>query len=377
MPDDTADTEGLPQPEGNYIDALNLNDLVGNSDMLFYSGIPVPTDADALKIKEGLSSGLSTFGMAKIRTLLYDAISYFDLIIAEYSAVGSTRFRENLEAAATVYMSYGGKPLSIRDTISELQDIKACVDSPEAIRDIETAQMLLYDTVTNNRIDGLFFAHHILSDLTYWGYMYGLDTHEFLTWELSPDIRERGIFYGLTNTWGYAYPSCVTERIQQVSFDDIEPEVSMDLKTLIDAKDAEIAQLASSMNMDDFTLLAETLDGMNEVLASIAYEGADMQTYNEQLLNDIDICLSISSDSVLLVDLSVVQGNLAEYNEIPKTNTFFPEAEQKYCVYRCKRIVNELSEIVFANDRPTEFDAPYYGMTKVLEGNNAITIGGG
>ena len=67
-----------------------------------------------------------------------------------------------------------------------------------------------------------------------------------------------------------------------------------------------------------------------------------------------------------------VQYELADYLEIPKRNAFYLEPDQKYCLIRSKRAVNELLMVVFNNDRPTEYDDPYYGMTKTLEGEGAI-----
>jgi len=202
--------------------------------------------------------------------------------------------------------------------------------------------------------------------------MYDLDMLDLSIWEAPAIINEQEIFYGVTKIWGYDYPENVSERINSIDPNDIENAGSSGLMALVDLRDKETSEMISGMDQDDLTLMIETLDGMNRMLGKLVYDGGKLGDYYDRLLTDIDICLSLTSNTALTEDLLFIQHKLSEYYEIPNRNTSNPEADQVYCLRFSKRTVNELSKVVFANDRPDEFNDFYYGMTRMLEGKEAI-----
>ena len=375
------------EQEENYYDILDIK----HSDFMFISDKQLPGDKKATTIREELCSDISTFAAVKIRTILDDAVSYMGSLLGQYNGYAhedDDQFWIDLESGKVKYMpeSTNYKPLSIDTIISDLQRIKEYVDNPKVSRDIEAAQKLMLYAKMNQNIEGIVFAHHILSDLAYWGFVYDLDMRGYSKGNLQEVIWEFNIFYGITNAWGYEYPEKVKTIIDDPSVGSIESMENPDFITLVENKDKEIEQLISEFSPDDLKLMKEKLSTMNETLSLILNDivrwnyGSDttefftpeIQKHCDQLMSDISTCLSISPKGALEDDLKYIQLRLAEYHEIQKTNSQGLDMKAADCFIKSKRTVNELSKIVFDNVNPINYNERYYSMTKTLEGGGAI-----
>ena len=365
-------SDDLSVDTNDYLEDLIPSVFLSDNDYLYFSEMPIPAEIDAMRIKENLNANNSTFGAVNIRTTLHNTVISITSFLRANANSGGVNFWEDYESGKWNLISYNDELITFESIISNLQGIREYVTNDTANRDIEAAQKLLLYSKINWSIDGLFFAHHILSDLTYWGYMYGFNTDEFYTMMSSEGIAGLDVFYGITNTWGYAYPTRVTDIINSTSTSSIKSFGSSEINEIIELKNEEISQLVSSMNPDDLDLIKEKLSIINKMLSAIVYDGVDLKIYYEQLLDDLDICLSLSTNAVLADDLRYIQLKITDYYEIPKRNTFNPEPDQKFSLIFGKRATNELSRIVFANDQPNVFNEFYYGMTRFLEGEKAI-----
>jgi len=370
FPDDMAFLQDPSGSETNYWDTFYTSGTFNERSSLYYSPFPLPEREEATELKKGLVYGLSAFGAAKIRTTLYSTILSINTCLMNYSP----QFWEDFDAGKWNILSYDSdqEVVTIDSMVSDLQGIKDCVNDQAFKQDLEAAQKLLMYSSNNKTYDGLLFAHHILSDLTYWGIMYDLEMLDLSVWEALVNIYEQEVFYGITSTWGHDYPEHVNERINSIDQGAIENAGVSGLKALVDLRDEEVSEMISGMDPDDLKLMKETLDGMNRMLGKLVYEGGKLADYYDRLLGDIGTCLSLTSNTALTEDLLFIQHKLSEYYEIPNRNTSNPEADQIYCLRFSKRTVNELSKVVFANDRPDEFNDYYYGMTRMLEGKKAI-----
>ena len=368
--DDIDFLQDTSDPEANYWDTFYTSGSFNESGPLFYSPYPLPEHDIATEHKRVLVEGISTFGAAKIQNTLYNTILSINTCILNYSP----QFWEDFDSGKWNIVSNDKDKeiVTIDSMVSDLQGIIDCVNDRAFMQDLEAAQKLLLYSRDNKTYDGLLFAHHILSDLTYWGIMYDLDMLDLSTWEAPVIINEQEVFFGITSTWGYDYPENVSERINSIDSSAIENSGGSGLKALVDLRNEEVSEMINSMDPEDLELMKETLDGMNRMLGKLVYEDGKLENYYVRLLDDISTCLSLTSNTALTEDFQYIQRKLLEYYEIPKRSNIDSDPDQIYCLIFSKRTVNELSKIVFANERAYKFNDFYYGMTKMLEGKNAI-----
>ena len=357
----------------NFSNSDYLNTVNADMGKLFYSETIRPADDKAKQVREKLNDGISTFASAKIRTILEDTAGYTRTFIKAGAADG--QFWDGLESGSLVFLSSAKEPVTIDSMLSGLQGVKECIKVPEARADIERAQLLLVASAENRNAEGLFFAHHILSDLAYWGFLYDMDMNDYGAWESYEAVQEREVFYGITNTWEYNYPSRVSGIVNNISFDMAELTDKYRLYELVETRNREITQLVSGLDPDDLSLMIEKLSSINITLAEIVFDGADAKLSYDKLLEEVAACIAAAPGGALYDDFYYIQQKLEEYKLFLEADsadagadTADTAADQKYCFILSKRVANELLKIVFANDKPTEFNDPYYGITRVLEG---------
>ena len=354
----------------NYTNSDYLNTVNADIGKLFYSEAIRPSDEKAKQVRERLNNGISTFASAKIRTILEDTAGYTRTFIKAGAA--DEQFWEGLQSGSLIFLSSTQEPVTIDSMVSGLQGVKECVNVPETRTDIERAQLLLLASAENRDAEGLFFAHHILSDLAYWGFLYDMEMSDYGAWEGYEEVQEREVFYGITNTWEFNYPSRVSGIVNNVSVDVAGLTDYYRLYELVDTRNREIEQLVLGLDPDKLSLLIEKLSMINIALAEIVFDDADAQGAYDGLLGDVEACIAAAPEGALYDDLYYIRQKLEEYKLFlvgDSADTWADTAaDQRYCFILSKRVANELLKIVFANDKPLEFNDPYYGVTKMLEG---------
>jgi hypothetical protein len=350
----------------HYLD--NISPYKITIEHIYYSEADSPLEEETVAVKAKCVEGLSTYGVSKIRAALLSMTDSLVSVMEDYGASEEEAYWEQQESQLPIVYR------RIEVMISNIESIKKTVLDKDVTTDLTTVQKLLAFSKDNDDISGVFYAHHVLSDLSYWGYNYGLNTEEYKTWELTPPMKEQDCYYGVTKTWGLPYPESIQNIINEndlPGIEDIGPE--FDLRGQVERGDESIDSFNSGYSDKEKQKIKMALNDMDGILCDYLYEPGDSAPSDspldgakyEELLSLTDELTTMTKDSVISSDLRSVKGFLSLYNN--DEGRLEPEADKQFILISCHRIISELFGIVLNNEEPTAYNNPYYGALKLLE----------
>ena len=330
----------------DYLENVNPKIITPDLEELYKSSPGTPSEEDVTRIKETIYKDISTFGAAKIRTVFFDMIEYQKLWLQQYTPGSESYFWNSLSV----------QPVNLEDMINNLESVKEYVSNEDVKFDISSVQTLLAYSLNSQNVDGLFYAHHILSDLNYWGFSHGIDTTEFLSWEVPYEIKEISLYYAVSKTCGEEYPDVINEIVENPENTYVVNDNLYPLKEMIAQGDANISETTSSLSSDEVKTIAKNLD---EII------NGEIKSDSEKLLKELDNCISIVENTPAKTDIETLKKFISLYIEPGDFDSHIKTS----CLVSAIRISRELEQIVFYNDNAVNYNSYYYGYLKMLEGD--------
>jgi hypothetical protein len=288
---------------------------------------------------------------------------HIDSMMEDYSAIGAEAYWEQKEPILPTV------DRQIEVLISNVEEIREYVIDTDVEADFTAICELLTFAKRNSDMSGVFLAHHMLSDLSYWGFNYGLNTLEYSTWEGEiPSRKEKDCYYGVTKTWGCPYPASILKIVG----DRITAESKSggeELSKRIGTGDQSTASLIDNYSRSEIQEIRILLDDIDSVLCETLYGSSEKisETKYDATLSQINKLVKKTAKTTISADVNSAKGLFERYGNISEGSVFDFEGDKKFLLISCHRIVSELSGIVFNNDHPTQFNNPYYGALKLLE----------
>ena len=359
-----------------YINKINLADLETDWSTLYITAMPTPTAEEALKIRENANAGTSSYGASKVQLALFNIIESLKESLGNYC-----------NGSMDEYISILENPFYLEDIISALESIKAYITDEDLKEDITSAQSLIASSIKSGDIDGIFYAHHLLSDISYWGFSYGLNPKIFRTWQIEYNIAETDIYYGVSKLWGNDYPSVMNELIESNDYKDKIDNDRFNLNEDASEKDKRIKDAISQLSSEDINTIKDSLDYIcagflknNNIMIfptdpfpidyfekQDKWDGHDLSY--ESLPPHIEKCINTVPDGDLKDDFTAINNLLGLYlgkQEI--ANGIFREQ-----LAHAAMKALELRFIVFENENPVDLQMLYYASCKTIEGDADMT----
>jgi hypothetical protein len=371
--DDQNTSDSVNAYQGSKSEKVKLPDLntispgAMSAEQLYYSEADSPSREEAAIIKAKCIEGLSTYGVCKIRTALLSMTEYLVTVIENYSALGGEAYWAGQESQLPTV------DRQIEVMMSNVEAMKKYVRDEDVVTDLTTVQQLLSFSKDDSDISGIFYAHHLLNDLSYWGYGFGLNEQEYSTGEMAPSTAGKDCYYGLTKVWGNSYPAYISSIIDKDVLYKIEA-TEFDLGGQVEKSDAVISSFNSDYSDSERQKIKSTLNKIDDILCEYIYlpgdswepveSRLDTKAY-EDLALFMDELTAMTEDSAISPDIHSAEGFLSLYNN--DDDTFSPQEDKRFILISCHRIVSELSGIVLNNDEPALYNNPYYSALKLLE----------
>lgn len=304
-----------------FLDQIDTDAL--SMDLLYYTELKPPSPESAREIKAKICEGISTYGIASIRNALTGVIDYLKYIVNAYERYDAGQFWKEIESAA--YIGRTNMPYTMKDARKDIAELAGYITNEDVQKDLLTADALLQDFQTNRNPGGVLFAHHILSELYFFGFAYDYSLFEY-QWASSHDLsrNEFDIFYGATKLWRYDYPDQV-KSLTDGNKESVAAGTDTALKNRVDTVDAEIDQFIQSISPADVKTISDNLSDMNVQLRSILQVGfswnrtqdeadfyARVQNVYDDLLSSTETCLKVVPEGDLKDDLNAAYGFLTQ-----------------------------------------------------------------
>ena len=337
---------GSIQDYSKYYRTLSIQNA--DVDMLYLSPASAPSNEHVGTVRRNMMRNMSALGAAKVRKTLFGMVMFLEYQIDMYGAGNHDVYWKSLPMEA--------KGLLVM--IENLESIKEYVSHDKTKLDIETAQVLLQYAMDHEKIDGIFYAHHILSDLHFWGYGHGFDERELLVWLTPPDPRVFDTFYGVTATWGYSYPSGILDITEEAE-PPVQGESLFLLKEAVEEKDAMLSVLLTELKYSDLSRMKNNLISMEAILTDVVYRYQTLTTYQQA-----DMILWLNG--MLVIPNEVMQTDIRDLLTRLEQYDAGRDAEGRQILVSCLRSVYELNRIVFQNTKPMAFENFYYEQIECL-----------
>ena len=362
---DAAQKDSTPGGAKSFFDRIDPTKYGENRSVLYDTEAEVPSPDDAQIIKDRIYQGISTFGAAKIRSVFYQMIEFQKTWMNRYDTEGNLVDDPYIQEVA-----------GYEDMINNLESIKEYISDDAVKEDITSIQSLIAYSVNVETIHGLFFAHHIFSDMNYWGFSYGLDA-----WEMPVEVYELERYYGISKTWGNEYPDVVKKMLEDPNSKYVITKDLFPFKDHVEAMDAEIASVVQGVGEDNIENIVYTLTMISRgtlglVADSMSPDGEDttIEKTPDELIAMVDECISLSAGTSVEMDMQTIKNFIQWYKKTPDSDDTSKTRLKAQSMYFASRLAKDLFQVVFDNDNASGYNRIYFGMSRMLEGETVQTM---
>ena len=274
---------------------------------LYFSNVPLREKEECCLRKQSIFEDMNVIERAECKTAIYRIIRFIDKIF--------------LKDEKGFFTEKGKKRLTI--VLNNILSMRYCFKKEQVQEDLITVCKLLQYTLEKEDVSGVFYAHHILSDLNFWILDQPFAKGEFETWEKKiPKQKETRVFYGITKSWEYSYPRDLQKKIKNIILP--EEEGIFDIRGHFAQKYMELAQTFYTLEEWHIQQMIEYCNAMEQIFNEIIiFRAADEDI---EQLNEME-------QAIFDKNGAVTKGLLKYYNmlimELDRTEGFLPQCKLK------------------------------------------------
>ncbi len=336
---------------------------------LYFSNVALREKQECYLRKKGIFEDMNTIERAECKTAIYWILRYIDEIF--------------LEDTKNFFTQQGKRRLHI--ALNNLLSMIACFRKEQIQEDLTTVCKLFQYALEKEDVGGIFYAHHILSDINFWILDQPFLEEEFETWQQKPPKqKETKVFYGMARSWEYPYPKDITKRIKAIALP--KEEEIFDIKSHFAKKQMELAQTFYTLEQWQIQQILQYCDAIGNLLNEIIHlKAADIEVeqLNEMelaLINQNDACTKgiVRHYAALMRELNKIiellpEGCLqSDFNEIKQgiQEVYDNQDNVEYASYEpvlwAKRMIDEINHFVLPKEIDWNENHFYYGLTATM-----------
>ncbi len=336
---------------------------------LYFSNVALRERQECYLRKKGIFEDMSIVERAECKTAIYWILRYIDEIF--------------LENTSLFFTQEGKRRLSI--ALHNLLSMTDCFKREQVQQDLTTVCKLFQYALEKEDVGGIFYGHHILSDINFWILDSPFPEEELETWQpRPPKQKETKVFYGMTRSWEYPYPKDVAKRIKSITLPT--KEEIFDIKSHFAKKQMELAQTfykledwqiqqmiqycqATGKLLNEIMQLKAAdveIEQLNEMeMALLNHDSActkGIVRYYATLTGELDKAIDLLEESNLKSDLSEIKQGIQNIYD-NQTNESYPSYEQVVWV---KRMMDEINHFILPKETDWHENHFYYGLTATM-----------
>ncbi len=336
---------------------------------LYFSNVPLREGEECCLRKQSIFEDMNVIERAECKTAIYWMMRFID--------------KTFLKDAKDFLTEKGKQKLTIM--MNNLLSMIACFKKEQVQEDLRTVCKLIKYTLEKEDVSGVFYGHHILSDLNFWILDHPFPVEELNTWEPKPPRqKETRVFYGITKSWEYSYPKDLQKKIKNVTLP--KEEEIFNIRGYFAQKHMELAQAFYTMEEWHIQQVVEYCNTMEQMLEEImTYKAADVDVDE---LNEMELAIFDKNGAVtmgtlkyynmLTMELDRIEGFLPECNLKQDFETIRQKIQNVYDnqgnldyhshdeIFAAKRMIEEINHFVLPKEIDWHDNYFYYGVTTTM-----------
>ena len=336
---------------------------------LYFSNVPLREGEECSLRKQSIFEDMNVIERAECKTAIYWIIRF---ITKTFSKDAKGFFTEKGKQKLTVAMN-------------NLLSMIACFKKEQVQEDLRTVCKLIKYTLEKEDVSGIFYGHHILSDLNFWILDHPFPIEELNTWEPKPPKqKETRVFYGITKSWEYAYPKDLQKKIKNITLP--KEEEIFNIRAHFAQKHMDLAQAFYTMEEWHIQQVIEYCNTMQQILEEImTYKAADVEIDE---LNEMELAIFDKNGAVtmgtlkyynmLTMELDRIEGFLPECNLKQDFESIRQKIQNVYDnqgnldyhsydeIFAAKRMIEEINRFVLPKEVDWHENYFYYGVTTTM-----------
>lgn len=336
---------------------------------LYFSNVPLREGEECCARKKGIFEDMNVVERAECKTAIYWIIRFIDKIF--------------LEDAKGFFTEEGKKKLNT--ALNNILSMRICFKKQQVQDDLTTVCKLLKYTLEKEDVSGVFYGHHILSDLNFWILDQPFPVEELKTWEPKPPRqKETRVFYGISKSWEYSYPKDLQKKIKNITLP--EQQEVFDIRAHFTQKYMELAQTFYTLEDWHIQQMIEYCTAIEKVLLEIVnFQAAEviLEELNEMeqaifdkngavtrgvlryynaLMMELDRTMGFLPECNLKQDFDTIRQNIQNVYD-NQENEEYPSYET---IYSAKRMIEEINHFVLPKEIDWHDNYFYYGVTTTM-----------
>ncbi|NDO45513.1 hypothetical protein [Clostridium sp. MD294] len=336
---------------------------------LYFSNVPLREMEECCLRKQNIFEEMNVIERVECKTAIYWIIRFIDKIF--------------LEDVKGFFTEEGKKKLNT--ALNNILSMRPCFKKQQVQEDLTTVCKLIKYTLEKEDVSGIFYGHHILSDLNFWILDQPFPIEELKTWEPKPPKqKETRVFYGITKSWEYNYPRDLQKKIKNIVLP--KEEEIFDIRAHFAQKYMELAQTFYTLEDWHIQQIIEYCGTMEQIFKEIiSFQAADVVM---EELNEME-------QAIFDKNGAVTKGVLKYYNmitmELDRTMGFLPECKLKQDfdiirqkvqnvydnhanieyqsyeeIFKAKRMIEEINRFILPKEIDWHDNYFYYGVTTTM-----------
>lgn len=336
---------------------------------LYFSNVPLREMEECCVRKKNIFEDMNVVERAECKTAIYWIIRFIDKVFSEDAKGFFTE--ENKKRLNTA--------------LNNLLSMRICFKKQQVQDDLTTVCKLFKYTLEKEDVSGVFYGHHILSDLNFWILDQPFPVEELKTWQPKPPRqKETRVFYGISKSWEYSYPRDLQKKIKNITLP--EQQEVFDIRAHFTQKYMELAQTFYTLEDWHIQQMIEYCATIEQIFSEvISFQAADviMEELNEmeQAIFDKNAAATkgvLKYYSTLTMELDRTIGFLPECVLQQDFNTIRQKIQNIYDnqdnieyqsydeVFLAKRMIEEINHFVLPKEIDWHDNYFYYGVTNTM-----------